>query len=192
MSPPHLTLQIFVMTSWLEYVFHIVDFFEWKWMVTGYTNSKVISDCQNHDAHVMSLKYNSVNLFNFIQYMYMDLFCLVVVISGLIEFTHILHGCLTILMGSIEKAIKPFTSMTNQQVTHIFLTGPWALTSDMIQIRNLYCFVDRQHIGPWDKERWLYGKVVDHVGIYGSKVDEGWRSTSVLFKDTTLYVGILQ
>ena len=82
-------------------------------------------------------------------------------------------------MGNIGKATEPCILITNQQVTDIFLKVPWALTSEMTRIRNLYCFMYRQHIWLREKERWLFVEVVDHVGIYGSKVAEGLSAFNV-------------
>ena len=58
-------------------------------------------------------------------------------------------------------------------MTDIFLIVHWELTYEMIRIRNLYCFIYGQRISLREKERWLFGEVFDHVGIYGSKVAEG-------------------
>ena len=68
-------------------------------------------------------------------------------------------------------------------------TNEWLLTSDFwqflepwhdtkLRIRNFYCFVYRQHI--WlENERWLLGDMIDHVGIYGSRVAEGLSASNV-------------
>ena len=60
---------------------------------------------------------------------------------------------------------------------HLTLTIPSAFTSEMIRIRNLDWCVYWQHtVHDLEKERWLFGDMVDHVGIYGSKAAEGVSS----------------
>ena len=70
-------------------------------------------------------------------------------------------------MGNIGKATEP--RINNQwqptQVTDICLT---VLCTPFIN-RFMY----RQHVPVYEKERWLFDKVVDHVGIYWSKGAEG-------------------
>ena len=52
------------------------------------------------------------------------------------------------------------------------LTVSWTLTWEMIQIRNFYCFMYRQNIWLIEWEA-IVGDMIDHVGIYGSRVAEG-------------------
>ena len=58
------------------------------------------------------------------------------------------------------------------------LTVSWTLTWEMMRIRNFYCFVYRQHI--WLR-KWevIVGDMIDHVGIYGSRVAEGLSALNV-------------
>ena len=58
------------------------------------------------------------------------------------------------------------------------LTVSWTLTWEMMRIRNFYCFVYRQHI--WLR-KWevIVGDMIDHVGIYGSRVAEGLSAFNV-------------
>ena len=77
------------------------------------------------------------------------------------------------------------TMNINKQPTsdwHLTLTVHWALTLEMIRIWNLDCFVYKQHTC-LRKGEWLFGEVVDHVGIYMDlrqpRVSQ--HSTSVLF-----------
>ena len=58
------------------------------------------------------------------------------------------------------------------------LTVSWTLTWEMMRIRNFYCFVYRQHI--WLR-KWevIVGDMIDHVGIYGSRVAEGLSTFNV-------------
>ena len=75
----------------------------------------------------------------------------------------------TIWMGSIGKATEPC-----QQTS-----GCWHLTFDSFLNLDMgddtntkfYCFVYR-HIYDFENERWLLGDMIDHVGIYGSRVAE--------------------
>ena len=84
-----------------------------------------------------------------------------------------------IWMGSIGKGPN---HVNKRVVADIWLlTVSWILTWEMIRIRNFYCFVYRQHI--LENERWLLGDMIDHVGIYGSRVAEGLSA---------FYVGLVQ
>ena len=58
------------------------------------------------------------------------------------------------------------------------LTVSWTLTWEMMRIRNFYCFLYRQHI--WLR-KWevIVGDMIDHVGIYGSRVAEGLSAFNV-------------
>ena len=84
-----------------------------------------------------------------------------------------------IWMGSIGKATEPCQQTSG--CWHLWLlTVSWTLTWEMIRIRNFYCFVYRQHIGyDLENERWLLGDMIDHVGIYGSRVAEGLSAFNV-------------
>ena len=63
-------------------------------------------------------------------------------------------------------------------VADIWLLNSWTLTWEMMRIRNFYCFVYRQHI--WLR-KWevIVGDMIDHVGIYGSRVAEGLSAFNV-------------
>ena len=52
------------------------------------------------------------------------------------------------------------------------LTVSWTLTWEMIRIRNFIASCT-DNIYDLENERWLLGDMIDHVGIYGSKVAEG-------------------
>ena len=64
-----------------------------------------------------------------------------------------------------------------QQVTDIYLTvlcTPFVVDiGDDTNAKSLWIHVQTACIWLWEKERWLFDEVVDHVGIYGSKAAEG-------------------
>ena len=97
----------------------------------------------------------------------------------------------SILMGNIGKATEPCISIDwyinsqlqpTQKVTDIFLTVPSSLTLEMIQIRNLYSFMYRQHVYDLEKRRgdclmkWLI--MLGFIDLRGPRVC--WCSTPVL------------
>ena len=65
------------------------------------------------------------------------------------------------------------------------LTVSWTLTWEMMRIRNFYCFVYRQHM--WLR-KWevIVGDMIDHVGIYGSRMAEGLSAFNVGLVDTRI------
>ena len=89
----------------------------------------------------------------------------------------------SISMGRIGKATKPW-----QQTTE------WLLTSDFwlfleprharwYEYEILLLRVQTAYVYDLENERWLFGDMIDHVGIYESRVAEVCRRpTSVLFK----------
>ena len=76
-------------------------------------------------------------------------------------------------MGSIGKATEPC-----QQTS-----GCWHLTFD--SFLNLDMGDDTNtkflllHVHDLENERWLLGDMIDHVGIYGSRVAEGLSASNV-------------
>ena len=82
-----------------------------------------------------------------------------------------------IWMGSIGKGTKPC------QQTSGMSTNEWLLTSDFWQFLEpwhgrwyeyeIFIASCTDNIYDSEKERWLLGDMIDHVGIYGSKVAEG-------------------
>ena len=58
------------------------------------------------------------------------------------------------------------------------LTVSWTLTWDMIQY-EIFIASCADNIYDFENERWLLGDMIDHVGIYGSRVAEGLSAFNV-------------
>ena len=83
----------------------------------------------------------------------------------------------SISMGSIGKATKPC-----QQTTEWLLTFDCFFNLDMRDDTNtkfLLLCVQTAYIYDLENERWLFGDMIDHVGIYGSRVAEGLSASNV-------------
>ena len=89
----------------------------------------------------------------------------------------------SISMGSIRKATEP-CQQTNKVADIWLLTFPWTLTWEWqeYEIFIASC-TDNIHI---ENERWLFGDMIDNVGIYGSRVAEGMSTFNV----GLIYIGL--
>ena len=84
-------------------------------------------------------------------------------------------------MGSIGKATEPC-----QQTTEWLLTSePWTLFLEPWHARCyeykifIASYADSIYIYDLENERRLFGDIIDHVGIYGSRVAEGLSASNV-------------
>ena len=84
----------------------------------------------------------------------------------------------SISMGSIGKATEPW-----QQTTEWLLTFDFWLFLEPWHARWYECkiFIPSCTYSIYDleNERWLFGDMIDHVGIYGSRVVEGLSTFNV-------------
>ena len=78
-------------------------------------------------------------------------------------------------MGSIGKGYQ--TTNNNKQSTsdgHLPWTVPWALRCwGRWYIYEIFIDSCTENLHDLEKDRWLFGQVGDHGGIYGSKAVEG-------------------
>ena len=93
-----------------------------------------------------------------------------------------------IIIFSLCVCFNPFSVYCTSSTQYIYIyiwvaTNKQQRTSDIteliserIRIRNLYCFTLRHH-----KRKGNVGKVVDHVGIFGSKAVDGSRRPTSCF-----------
>ena len=83
-------------------------------------------------------------------------------------------GRFPIWMASIGKATKPCQQTSGCWLLTLSLTLTW----EMIRIRNFYWLIYRQHtcLTKWEV---IVGDMIDHVGIYGSRVGEGLSPSKV-------------
>ena len=81
-------------------------------------------------------------------------------------------------MGSIGKAIKPCQQTTEWLLTSDFwlFLEPWYARWYEYEIFIASC---TDSIYDLENERWLFGDMIDHVGIYGSRVAEGFSAFNV-------------
>ena len=84
-------------------------------------------------------------------------------------------------MGSIGKATEPCQQTTEWLLTSDFwlFLEPWHARWYEYEIFIASC---TDSIYDLENERWLFGDMIDHVGIYGSRVAEGL---------STFYVGLV-
>ena len=84
----------------------------------------------------------------------------------------------SISMGSIGKAIEPFQQTTEWLLTSDFwlLREPWYARWYEYEIFIASC---TDSIYDLENERWLFDDMIDHVGIYGSRVAEGLSAFNV-------------
>ena len=84
----------------------------------------------------------------------------------------------SISMGSIGKAIEPCQQTTEWLLTSDFwlFLEPWCARWYEYEIFIASC---RDSIYDLKNERWLFGDMINHVGIYGSRVAEGLSAFNV-------------
>ena len=84
----------------------------------------------------------------------------------------------SISMGSIGKAIEPCQQTTEWLLTSDFLLflEPWYARWYGYEIFIASC---TDSIYDLENERWLFGDMIDHVGIYGSRVAAGLSTFNV-------------
>ena len=81
-------------------------------------------------------------------------------------------------MGSIGKAIEPCQQTTEWLLTSDFwlFLEPWYARWYEYEIFIASC---TDSIYDLENERWLFGDMIDHVGIYGSGVAKGLSTFNV-------------
>ena len=84
----------------------------------------------------------------------------------------------SISMGSIGKATVPCQQTTEWLLTSDFwlFLEPWHARGYEYEIFIASC---TDSIYDLENERWLFGDMIDHVGIYGSRVAEGLSTFNV-------------
>ena len=84
-------------------------------------------------------------------------------------------------MGSIGKATKPCQQTTEWLLTSDFwlFLEPWHARWYEYEILLLRVQTAYTDIYDLENERWLFGDIIDHVGIYGSRVAEGLSASKV-------------
>ena len=84
----------------------------------------------------------------------------------------------SISMGSIGKAIKPCQQTTEWLLTSDFwlFLEPWYARWYEYEIFTALC---TDSIYDLENEKWLFGDMIDHFGIYGSRVAEGLSKFNV-------------
>ena len=89
----------------------------------------------------------------------------------------------SISMGSIGKAIEPCQQTTEWLLTSDFwlFLEPWYTRWYEYEIFIASC---TDSIYDLENERWLFGDMIDHVGIYGSRVAEGLSAFNVGLVET--------
>ena len=81
-------------------------------------------------------------------------------------------------MGSIGEATEPYQQTTEWLLTCDFwlFLEPWHARRYEYELFIALC---TDSIYDLENERWLFGNMIDHVGIYGSRVAEGLLTFNV-------------
>ena len=92
-------------------------------------------------------------------------------------------------MGSIGKATEPCQQTTEWLLTSDFclFIEPWHARWYEYEIFIASC-TDSIYIYDLENECFLFGDMIDHVGIYGSRVAEGLSASNVELVNTSEHI----